>query len=196
LKNRKFPIGTCKFVSNAQQYDLSIINGNEIEVIAMEFKLQKASLTVPNLKTIFDKLRDNCSASIAFVVSLDLVGSIDNDVSWKNIKPNNYIYSVIPKDTKGNKLTLVRHFPINEPSDASFEMNTDTDVEMSITDSNQGSRDENDGRFQKEPEPERIKPHVNPNRDLILILISIVDLNRIGSTEKFLRKIPMFKKSL
>ncbi len=67
---------------------------------------------------------------------------------------------------------------------------------MSFTDSNQGSRDENDGRFQKEPKAKRIEPHVNPNRDLILILISIVDLNRIGSTEEFLRKIPMFKKSL
>jgi hypothetical protein len=108
------------------------------------------------------------------------------DVSWKDIPQNNFIYSVIPKDAKGNTLTFVRHFPADEP----------TDVEMSITESNQGSRDECDGRFEKEPEPERIKPHVNPNRDLILILISIVDLNRIETPLQFTEKIPMFEKSL
>ena len=108
------------------------------------------------------------------------------DVSWKDIPQNNFIYSVPPKDAKGNTLAFFRYFSANEPSDA----------EMSFTDSNQGSRDECDGRFEKEPEPERIKPHVNPNRDLILILISIVDLNRIKNTEKFLKKIPMFEKSL
>ncbi len=67
---------------------------------------------------------------------------------------------------------------------------------MSFTDSNQGSRDENDGRFQKEPKAKRIEPHVNPNRDLILILISIVDLNRIETPLQFTEKIPMFEKSL
>ena len=67
---------------------------------------------------------------------------------------------------------------------------------MSFTDSNQGSRDENDGCFQKEPKAKRIKPAPNPDRDLILILISLVDLNRMKKTKRFLRKIPMFKKSL
>jgi len=35
------------------------------------------------------------------------------DVSWKDIPQNNFIYSVPPKDAKGNTLAFVRYFPAN-----------------------------------------------------------------------------------
>jgi hypothetical protein len=191
-----FPIGTCKFVRNDQQYDLSIRNGSRVEVIAMEFKLHKTPLTTYHLKSILGKLRRNSYASIAFVVSLDFVSSIIKNVSWKDIPQNNYIYSVLPKESEKNKLTLVRHFPAQDPDDHSFEMNSNPDVQMSSTDSSQDSADENEEYFPEEPESKKKRPDSNPERNLILILISLADLNRMKSTEEFLKKIPLFKGGL
>jgi hypothetical protein len=196
FQEEKFPIGTCEFVPNDRQYDLSILNGAKEKVISIEFRLDKTFLTTQDLKNIFDDLRNNYNVPIGFVVSLDSVSSILKYVDSDDIPQNNFVYSVSPKDAKGNKLTFLRHFPANEPNDASFETITDTNVQMSFTDSNQGSTNESEGSFQKEPKPKRIGLDWNANQNLILIFISISDLNRMSSMDEFLHKFPLFGNGL
>ena len=86
--------GTCQLFAKTEQYDLSIMNGNGDEVIAMEFKLHQDALSGKDLKIIFDKIHEHSNCRVGFIVALNFAAALKKKENWKDLPSNYFIFSL------------------------------------------------------------------------------------------------------
>lgn len=120
---------------------------------------------------------------------------------WKGLSPNYSIYSLARVKDKEIRLGFFRHFPLDvasaENQESQFVMSEEVDLrcdmEVSIVPS---ELEKFDGHFmdicldEKEKDPIRKKRDLN--EPLILILISLLDLNNTTNMTNFIKAMPSF----
>ena len=193
--------GTCQLFAKTEQYDLSIMNGNGDEVIAMEFKLHQDSLSGKDLKIIFEKIHEHSDCHVGFIVALNFAAALKKKENWKDLPSNYFIYSLARVKDKSNTLAFVKHFPLSKPRVKgqrlqfimSEEVNLGFDLEARIVEPECEKlkvdlKGKSSGKKKKNPK-KRIR---RPNEPLILILVSLLDLNKIENTKSFLKAAPGF----
>jgi hypothetical protein len=195
-KARKLSGGTCKLFGNTEQYDLSISDGNGLQVIAMEFKLHRKSLCISRFKTIFEKLHDCTDASIAFVVAIDFEKAFEEDKNWKYLPDNYTIYSLTPVD-KTKNLSLVRRFPNDISTVESslarilIQKNAARQARSLLSRSSKFSKKTSKiSSRMNEPRPKRKKR--DNDRPLTIILVSLKQLNFQNNTKDLLKLVDCF----
>jgi hypothetical protein len=188
--------GTCQLFGNTEQYDLSILDGAENQVIAMEFKLHVKPLCNSEFKSIFRKLHDHTTASIAFVVAIDFEPALDNKSNWSGLPENFTIYSLAPVG-ETNVLSFARIFPRNSDNvegTVSMMQGEDVstkDVEKSIASSMIITQQD----LQTSATDQVYAPQTflkSAKRPLTIILVSLKFLNLKKTTWEFLTEIDSF----
>ena len=197
-KSSELSGGTCKLVPNTEQYNLSIKNGKGYEVIAMEFNLQQDSLSGNDLKLIFDKINSLSTCHTVFIVALDFAAALKKKENWHYLSPNYSIYSLVPVLDTENTLGFANLFPSDGTSaegqdlrfDLGFEVDLDNDFEVNIFESMDM---ELDISFKKKKSKKIKRIKRNLNEPLIVILVSLLDLNKFSNKKSFLKAVPCFR---
>ena len=172
--------GTCQLHSYTQEFDLTMKNGLNAEVIAVEFKLHNDALSGNDLKVIFDKLYQNSECNVGILVGLKFDAALEKEETWIDLPKNYSIYSLDrvlktadnPNVTPVSTLRFYKKFPVHVPGvhseDLQFNLHHQID-EMNLN--------LNTVRAEKRSIGREKRKRILGEEPFIIILISLLDLN-------------------